>query len=47
MEKIIITNESGCYLLQRESDRLLNNHRYKIGKSVNIKQRLHSAEYRN
>lgn len=47
MSEFIIERKSGCYLLQREVDAQLKNDKYKIGKSTNIKQRLHSTEYRN
>ena len=42
-----ILNMSGCYLLQREVDYVLENSRFKIGRSQNVKSRMKCAEYRN
>lgn len=43
-----IDNEEGCYLLQTEIDRLLNNNRYKIGRSNKLNQRLsNETSYRH
>ena len=42
-----VESKSGCYLLQKSVDTALNNNRYKIGKSKNVKTRLNSSEYAN
>jgi len=48
MELSNLKNEEGCYLLQTELDKVLNNNRYKIGRSDSLRSRLTSeTSYRH